>query len=85
MTADLSRIAKVSHCTRVAAPPEDLFEKRYKPIKQYFFDIRHILDFSEIKCFITQYFIRNCFARQDAENKIYLVRFDKYIVDFLFL
>ena len=43
-------VAKVSDHARVA---EDFLSKKYKSLTPVLFDIHHIMDFSNIECFIT--------------------------------
>ena len=45
LIADLFRVAKASDRASVEAPPEYFYQKIYKSLKQYLFDIHHIMDF----------------------------------------
>ena len=58
LPAYLFRVPQVSDHACVA----EIFlsKKIYKPLKQVWVDVHHILDFSNIKCFIMQYFIKSC-------------------------
>ena len=56
-TTSKFRITKFSDCAPVA---EVFYQKIYKALKQVHVDVHHILGFGNIKCFITQYFIRSC-------------------------
>ena len=46
--ADLFGVAKVSGWVQVTAPPEDFYQKIYKPLKQDLFDNHHISEFFAI-------------------------------------
>ena len=43
--ADLSCVAETSDRANVAAPPEDFYQKSFKPLKLFHIDIHRILDF----------------------------------------
>ena len=56
-TTSKFRVTKFSDCARVA---EVFYQKIYKALKQVHIDIHHFWIFSNIKCLITQCFIRSC-------------------------
>ena len=92
--ADLSRVA---HLAKVFDRAREVgkwtsYQKIHKPLKQDPFYIHHISDFLNIKCFYTQHFIRSYssgyifkISTYHVESKLYLARFDKCILNLLFL